>query len=140
MVRSGKNMTASVSNTYGMYSVSQSKHRFDPTLSWANEAKSSSLSCRPLAYPEQRKAVPLGIKSARENILPPRLYAQLLDLWAAKKPRFNNLLVRYLNDCAQIGKTKEENLWLMHTWAPDRISDDQKKMLKLTRRTKVVRL
>ena len=140
MVRSGKNMTASVSNTYGMYSVSQNKHRFDPNQVWANEAKSSSLSCRPLVYPEQREAVPLGIKSAKQNTLPSHLYAQLLSLWATKKPMFNRLLLRYLNDCARNGKTKEENLFEMHTWAPDRMSGDQKQLLKLNRRTKVVRL
>jgi hypothetical protein len=137
MVRSGKNMTASVAHTYGMYSVSQSKQRFNSEVSWANEAKSSSLSCRPLVGPECRNTIPLGIKSARTIRLPDRVYAQLLNLWGTRNPAFLALKIKYLKSCVNNQTSIQQDLCNMHTWKPSGLSEQSYKLLQLQREAKV---
>ena len=137
MVRSGKNMTASVATTYGMYCVSQSKQRFNSDVSWANEAKSSSLSCRPLIAKELRNTVPLGIKSAPVRTLPEQVYAQLLNLWGTKKEAFKNLKLKYLKTCTDPQTSMQQDLCQMHTWKPAGLSEQSSQLLNLNRSGKV---
>ena len=138
MVRSGKNMAASVANSYGAYCVSQSKNRFNKDLEWANDAKMSSLSCRPEINPSKGIVTPQGIKCDKKTLLSDLQYAQLITLWGTKVPGFKSLITRYLSSCGSDADTREGFLCNMHTWKPQTISESNAKMLKLNRQSTVV--
>lgn len=140
MVRSGKNMTASVANTYGMYCVSQSKQRFNSDISWANEAKRSSLSCRPFLEEQNSKVIPLGISSRHVVFkkLPDRVYAQLINLWGTKNAAFLALKLKYLKICENQPTTIQQDLCAMHTWNPAGLSEQSYKLLNLNCVGKVI--
>ena len=138
MVRSGKNMAVSVGNSYGAYCLSQSKHRFDSGMRWANEAKMSSLSSRPLVLPAEGSVEPLGITSAKDKMLPDHVYAQIITLWGTRLPALKLVIARYLNSCRANNTTREAFLCDMHMWKPKKLHENTAALLKLNRLAKVV--